>query len=122
MAVWTYVNASIRFETRSPDKSISKKDLGIIRRHGSNRKPLIPCGSEGGLEYKIIKPHNKKTKTQHTLVITGDLRHYDDVNEILQYFEKITKGKWILSGILEINISTERVFVYRYASGAWVSV
>jgi hypothetical protein len=102
---------------------ISEKDLGIIEKYDSKHETdFIPCGSEGSLEYKIVKTGNENSLACRAVVFTGDLRDYTDSKEILEYFTKITKGKMIRSGILEINIEGAETLIYRYDSDRWVQL
>jgi len=102
---------------------ISEKELGIIEKYDSEKQTdFIPCGSEGSLEYKIVKTGTENSLACRAVIITGDLRDYDDANEILQYFDRITKGKMIRSGILEIDIEGQKLLIYRYSEDKWISV
>ena len=62
----------------------------------------------------------------HAVIFTGDLRDYDDENEILEYFKRIVIGKMIRSGILEIDIESQDTIIYRFEShnltGEWVEL
>ena len=50
------------------------------------------------------------------VVFYGDLRDYDDASEIIEYFNKITNGKMIRNGVLEIEVEFKETLVYRYDS------
>lgn len=129
MSQWTHVNASIRFDGMSEIELPSEKDLGRICRwddedwsHWEN--PDLPCGSEGSIEYKIIKNPLKSCLAAMVIVFYGDLRDYNNVNEILEYFNKIIKNRSIRSGILEIEVEYGDTLVYRfdYDKNQWINI
>lgn len=120
MSQWTHVNASIRFDGLLGMGLPSEKELGKMCKwededdsHWDNSN--LPCGSEGSIEYTIVKTGGENSLACMVVVFTGDLRDYDNVQEILDYFNKITNGKMIRSGILEINVAPQEVKVYRYS-------
>lgn len=121
MSQWTHINASIRFDGIMNLGLPTEKELGKICRwededtsHWEN--PDLPCGSEGSINYKIIKNPNTHSIAAMVVVFYGDLRDYSDVDEILKYFERITKGKAIRSGVLEIDVEFKDTIVYRFDS------
>lgn len=121
MSQWTHINASIRFDGIMNLGLPTEKELGKICRwededtsHWEN--PDLPCGSEGSINYKIIKNPNIHSIAAMVVVFYGDLRDYSDVDEILKYFERITKGKAIRSGVLEIDVEFKDTIVYRFDS------
>lgn len=127
MSQWTHINASIRFDGILGMGLPTEKELGRICRwededtsHWDN--PDLPCGSEGSIEYTIVKTGSENSLACMAVIFTGDLRDYDNVDEILQYFDRITKGKMIRSGVLEIDVEFRQIYVYRYDSdlGRWV--
>lgn len=122
MSQWTHVNASIRFDgiTSIDDTIISEKDLGIIETWENDKETdFIPCGSEGSIEYKIIETGSENSLACRAVIFTGDLRDYDNVDEIIEYFYKITKDKMIRSGILEIWVEGQEPIVFRFANKRW---
>lgn len=121
MSQWTHVNASIRVDgiPSIQGELITPEELGQMclwkdenTSHWDNS--IIPCGSEGSLNYQILKTGTENSLACRVVVFTGDLRSYSDAEEILAYFEKITKGKMIRSGILEIDIEGQYVYTYRH--------
>jgi hypothetical protein len=126
MSQWTHVNASIRFdEIMNIGLLPTEKELGKICRwededtsHWDN--PDLPCGSEGSIDYKIIKNPDGSCMAAMVVVFFGDLRDYDNADEILNYFERVTKGKMIRSGVLEIDVESKDTLIYRYDSNKWV--
>lgn len=119
MSKWTHVNASIRFDGLTNKTLPTKKELGIVCKYGDEdesrwENPDLPCGSEGSIDYRIIKNPDKDCVAAMVVVFWGDLRDYDNIDEILQYFEEITIGKDIRSGILEIDVEFREILIYRY--------
>jgi len=119
MSQWTHVNAAIRFDTFLGRGVPTKELLGQMCRwededtsHWENS--ILPCGSEGSIEYKIIVTGSEDSVANTVVIFTGDLRSYDDVEGILKYFTMITDGKMIRSGILEIYVEGKEALVYRY--------
>lgn len=130
MSQWTHVNASIRFDAVLGHGMPTEKELGKICRftdadtsHWSDSD--LPCGSEGSIEYKIIKNPDDNHIAAAVVVFYGDLRDYDNVDEILAYFNRIVgTQKLIRSGILEIDVEFDRSLIYRHdiESGEWQKV
>jgi len=119
MSQWTHVNASIRFDGIMGMGQPTKQDLGQMCKwedddtsHWENSK--IPCGSEGSIEYKIIKTGGENSIASMVVNFTGDLRDYDDANKIIAYFNDIVKDRMIRSGILEIDVEFKDTLVLRY--------
>lgn len=126
MSVWTHVNASIRFDgirgiTELPDE----KAFGEIRRFEDRDvwgPTILPLGREGSLEYQIINNPDPSSTSCMVVVFWGDLRDYYEHEPILEYFEKITEGQMIRSGILEISVGSEEnphIFRFNQDSQKW---
>jgi len=125
MSQWTHVNASIRFDMTSfnekfkpqlgemvlwdDDDDEEMRGLPIEHFNG-----FIPEGSEGSLQYNIWEGTRESSAANCTVSIWGDLRNYDNVEEILEYFNKIVEGKSIRSGVLEIEVGAKFCSVFRY--------
>lgn len=117
MSQWTHVNASIRFDGILGMGQPTEKDLGQICRFGDEQdweNSIIPCGSEGSIEYKIVKTGDENDMASMVVVFTGDLRDYDDANEIIKYFNDIVKERMIRSGILEIEVEFQYILILQY--------
>ena len=129
MSQWTHVNASIRFDgiPSITGEPITPEELGKMCLWGDEDtshwdNSFIPCGSEGSLSYQILKTGTESSLACRVVVFTGDLRSYSAAEEILAYFEKIVKGRMIRSGILEIAIEGQYVYIYRHdrAKDKWI--
>jgi hypothetical protein len=116
MSQWTHVNASIRFDAIFGQGLPTEKDLGKVRGLEDDHETILPCGSEGSIDYKIIRSQEESSLAAMVVVFFGDLRDYNNADEILSYFNKITKNKMIRSGILEIDVERVGIQVYRYNS------
>lgn len=66
----------------------------------------LPCGSEGSLDYLIwvnpMTPH----LAAYTVSVFGDLRDYDDVEEILRWLVRVTinEGLVIRDAVLSVDV------------------
>ncbi len=116
MSQWTHVNASIRFDSIMGMGLPSKEELGVICRWEDENwaDSVLPKGSEGSIEYTIVKTGSKNSIANTVIVFTGDLRDYEDLDEILTYFKTLTKGKFIRSGILEISVEYQSPKLFRF--------
>ena len=115
MSQWTHVNASIRFDGILDSRLPTEEQLGeIIQFEDEDYNTILPCGSEGSIEYAIYR--NPRGSSLAAMVVTwwGDLRDYNDVDEIMNYFNKIIVGRSIRSGIIEIDVEYGFTYVYKY--------
>lgn len=123
MSQWTHVNAVIRFDGLSTG-FVKPPDLGFTCTYESTAdewaKCNVPKGSKGSLQYHVWENPNENSMASHTVMFWGDLRDYEDAEEILAYFKKITEGQLIRSGILEINIEFSDPMTYRFDTDKWV--
>ena len=107
MSIWTHVAAVIRvdcFKYGEDDESNEdrfnfdalvgkeihfnddKEKWEYAREH---KDEFMPFGSEGGLTKLIWENPNKNTLPTYTITIFGDLRDYDQLDEILEWFKKV---------------------------------
>lgn len=119
MSQWTHVNASIRFDGLLGMGLPTKAELGEVCRYedediSSWDDSILPCGSEGSIDYKIVRNPNTNSMAAMVVVFFGDLRDYSDSTGILEYFKRITEGKMIRSGILEIEVESSEPLLYRF--------
>lgn len=121
MSQWTHVNASIRFDSVFNLGLPTEDELGRIcdfydedTSHWDNS--ILPCGSEGSIRYEIIRNEKDSDLAAMVIVFYGDLRDYDNKDYILEYFNRLTKGRMIRSGVLEIDIEYEGAYVFNYNS------
>ncbi len=122
MSQWTHVNASIRFDgIKGLTKELTEADLGKMCKwedkdssHWNSSK--LPCGSEGSIEYKIVKTGSEHSVASMVVVFTGDLRDYDDTQEIIDYFSSIVEGRMVRSGIIEVSVEYGTLVILQYDS------
>ena len=130
MSQWTHVAAVIRFDAlRLPGMPDMSPQLGTPARWddgGSFDKCDMPCGSEGSLDYAVWENPHTNSISAYTVMIWGDLRDYQDVDEIAAYLDRITSGKMIRSGVAEIDVEFHDKIVLRHncdhENGAWTEV
>lgn len=110
MSEWTHVNASIRIDSIRCLEGINiEKIYSVIC-----NKHIF--GSEGGLECNIWDNPNKNCIAAFTFNIFGDLRDYDDSEEILNWFSDICNKLFIRSAIIEIDMEYNTVILARWDS------
>lgn len=91
MSVWTHVNSSFRIANSRNitdkeiydnfGKVIEYEDIYSIEDINSITDKILPCGSEGSLDINILRDINYLTVS-----VFGDLRDYEDTNEIKDWF------------------------------------
>lgn len=98
MSVWTHVSGVIRLDDYSfiKGKRNTKKDIEEIIGpmclfHNWNSKTKLPCGSEGSLQYSIYESDNEAEIARFTVMFWGDLRDYDNTDEIKKWFIELKK-------------------------------
>ena len=124
MSTWTHINGSIRIDgipmlqQEIATKENVQKIIGNTCSFEDDEivwdKCTVPCGSEGSLQYEVVKAGDGLTLW--TVCVFGDLRDYDDLEEVTGWFNKITKesGLMIRSAILEIGVEGQDVIVLRH--------
>ena len=112
MSTWTHVNGCLRVDgipgiTKNTSKQEIIAIMGSICDFDSDNDSWdrcgIPCGSEGSLKYDILKAGDGLVLW--TIPIWGDLRNYDDKEEIKSWFNGVCKKLMIRSAILEIAVN-----------------
>lgn len=112
MSQWTHVNGSIRID--GIPGMMPEPDFGVIKtwEDGDFDEATVPCGSEGSLQYKttVVGEGLVWLNTQ----IWGDLRDYDNVDEIIEWIESSTQNSMIRSGIIEIGVESSYTIILQY--------
>ena len=120
MSQWTHVNCSIRIDSiRNIENLNLVNDLGKIETYESlsdseENECKLPLGSEGSLCYTIWENPSDSSLAAFTVNIFGDLRDYDNENEIVKFLNNFVHNKMIRSGILEIDVEGLPTVVYQY--------
>lgn len=100
MSIWTHVAGIVRIDSFDiiPDETFVEKIGNIIKWESpswewdlAEKKPELftPFGREGGINYNIIENQEKGSIDKYCVTFYGDLRDYDDINAIENWFEKI---------------------------------
>ena len=114
MSVWTHVVGVIRYD------SFYNDEPDVVITGGSRNVEFqlahcnIPCGSEGGLQISKWTNPSMSSIAKYVITIFGDLRDYDDEEEIINYFDEITKGQFVRQANFTIMVegNKSRVFVW----------
>lgn len=136
MSQWTHVNAAIRYnylDMLQAKNPIENGVFGTPHDYYGNApegfasfpgSPSIPFGSEGSLDYRVTKTGEENSLASRTVIFWGDLRDYDDVEELRKYFNKvIDSSKYtVRTGVLEIGVegSPNRVYLFDDDEEEWV--
>lgn len=97
MSKWTHVSGVIRIDDfsfiscrkRNTSKTVEKIIGPMCLFEKWNKHSKLPTGSEGSIEYKVIQNKDESSLARFTVVFYGDLRDYDDLEEIKQWFIKL---------------------------------
>lgn len=102
MSIWTHVAGIIRVDAIL---NLTEKPIYSYN---------VPCGSEGSLDVSLWENPHSSDLAKYTISIFGDLRDYDDEEEIIDYFTRITKGQMIRQACftLEVEGATPRTFIW----------
>ncbi len=118
MSKWTHVNGAIRFDCLrgaipGHNRQGIEKILGSTCDFGDPdhvwKACTVPKGSEGSIQFAIHENPNKDAISAFMVQIWGDLRNYEDYEEIKEWFYGIpNRAKessiCIRSAVLEIDI------------------
>ena len=110
MSIWAHVAGVIRFDgilglTPEPDcgNTCSFEDDGPIWDRCN-----IPCGSEGSLQVSKWQDPTGSSLAQWTYTIFGDLRSFENFQEIINYFTRITDGQAVRNGVFTVEIGPQK--------------
>ena len=118
MSVWTHVAGLIRIDVlRFEDinyipiiEESLKKTFGEV--FGFNdewpdeetiKNSKIPWGSEGTLKYIITENPYKSSMAAFDVIIKGDLRDYDDLDYIIEWFKNGLKDFSVRQAVITVN-------------------
>lgn len=123
MSQWTHVAGIFRVDALIINEEVQKETikeikglLGKIVDFGDDDdwNTLLPCGSEGSLKYEVIPNPSLNSLSAFTIPVWGDLRDYDNVDEIISWFEGVCRNLWIRQAIIEIDVEGQDPVVHRY--------
>lgn len=100
MSIWTHVAGCIRIDSIRIDKADEKRD---IKKISEAIRTDIPTGSEGTLNYRIAINYDLCYLAAYVVTIFGDLRDYDNIAEIEQWFNAICSQFFIRQAVLTIE-------------------
>jgi hypothetical protein len=105
MSIWTHVAGIIRYDGLFGFGGMQEPDLN----------DNIPTGSEGPLDAFMWKNPNSSHLAARTAYIFGDLRDYDDEQEIIDYFKRITENQMVRNACFTIDVEykKDRTFVFK---------
>lgn len=119
MSQWTHVNGSIRVDClRMMGDTLDFKNIFKTCDYNDDDKQWddcnVPCGSEGSLNINIWESPEKSAMAAYTVNIFGDLRDYDDKDEIVKWFTGIVENKLgiIRDAVLTIDIAYKSYSIY----------
>jgi len=123
MSVWTHVSGIIRVDgmgfvtghSPTDERKELERILGITVKFDSPPdgwdRCSIPYGSEGSIQYKVDIHGGDHSLYRGAGTIWGDLRNYDNVNEVGEWFkdviDQIEKDSEYLFGIRDAVMAVE---------------
>lgn len=128
MSIWTHVAGVIRIddfrlsrETPDFDILIGKECLwdnehSVWEDQEANPDKYLPMGSEGSLEKSIWINPDRDQLAAYTVTVFGDLRDYDKVDEIKNWFESVCNrlGVCVRNAVITIECEIGDTIVCRY--------
>ena len=119
MSQWTHVAGIIRFD------GFVKPDLGkVVSLEYCNMSDdeyekaceecEVPMGSEDSLQHQLWTNPREGNAARYTAMIWGDLRDYNDVDEIVAYFNRIVKGQRIRQACFEVDVTECPTMIFQY--------
>lgn len=118
MSTWTHVCGVIRFDGLSILGESHEPDCGNTCSFEDDSeawdKCNVPCGSEGSIQISKWTNPCSSSMARWTYSIFGDLRDYENDQEIIDYFNRIVDGKYVRQGCysFEVEGSLKRIFTY----------
>ncbi len=104
MSQWTHVTGLIRIESLRGLTVTTESEEDILRRRlgkpwSFEDQPVggIPAGSEGSIQYDIVRTGSQYSLSWGYVVLHGDLRDYDDVHAI---------AKWLHYALADLQVET----------------
>lgn len=120
MSQWTHINGAVRIDSLSNHINIPLgEQFGYENYPKDPDQRNIPYGSEGSLRYSRVITGNNTSLNKVTYVFWGDLRDYDDVDELINYFKTRFSGHMIRSAIIEIDVESQEKVILRFNDNDW---
>ena len=64
----------------------------------------VPCGSEGSVQYRIVRTGDESSLSWGVIYIWGDLRDYSDQQAIHDWLKSACREKMIRSCVVKIDV------------------
>ena len=71
----------------------------------------VPCGPEGSVQYEIKKTKRGNEICWGIVYLWGDLRDYDDAQEIYEWIKRACRGLMIRSCCVKIDIEMGKSYI-----------
>lgn len=122
MSIWAHVAAVIRYDDLRipgmptmghPQKFLGRSYKPYEYGNLSKREHCdMPCGSEGSLEWNINENPDRSCLAAYVVTVHGDLRDYEDWDEIEAYLNRITEGKMVRQGTATVEVEGREIRYY----------
>ena len=111
MSIWTHVCGAVRVDDIRPISG------GSLAKTLYQWQVMVPTGSEGDLNVSGWENPSVSSLASYTITIHGDLRDYDDTQEIVAWLNKNSE-KFIRQGCVQIAVEGQEPIVWQYKNGA----
>ena len=127
MSQWTHVCGLIRIDSMWDVRKSLIDSFGKTYKYADSIEAweacTVPTGSEGSVQYDIVNTRDEKkfalsggSITFGYVAIHGDLRDYDDANEIYEWIKNAcgneeTAGWWVRSCCVRVEIEYGKSFI-----------
>lgn len=124
MSIWTHVVGVIRFD--GIEGLMPKPDLGLTASYDDDEeawdKCNVPCGSEGSISHSLSTNPRDSSVARYVANIFGDLRDYEDTNEVIEYFNRIVEGQMVRQGMFSVSVEYGDTRSFFYDDGKWIEL
>ena len=119
MSQWTHVAGAIRIDCFDHEGVVEQiiNVLGQTWRFGEDVYPdteYAPYGSEGSIQYTISENPDDSSMAAFVITFYGDLRHYDNDEEIIAWFEKACNAFLIRQATITIDVERQKIVYGAY--------
>lgn len=128
MSIWTHVAGVIRYDAVCA-LGETHPDLGNTCTFGDDEaawdKCNVPCGSEGSLVISKWTNPSDTSLAAYTVSIFGDLRDYDDDQEIINYFNRINNSMVTRQAIFTISGGEQddpRSYIFNHVANKFIKL
>lgn len=122
MSIWAHVAGIIRIDSMARClRHVDKPNLGVICTWESDDdETTIPSGSEGSLRWSFEETGSKSSLSWGNIHISGDLRDFDNSQEIIDWVKEVTKSDewWVRQAVITIDIECYDTIIMSMHSGS----